>query len=62
VVSGGTVEANRQLNLRSPIYRPTAAYGHFGRKPARGKVGGASVNLFPWEKSDRVDALKKAVR
>jgi S-adenosylmethionine synthetase len=44
----------KALNLRSPIYRPTAAYGHFGRKPARG--------FFPWEKSDRVDALRKAVR
>jgi S-adenosylmethionine synthetase len=47
----GIIEA---LHLRSPIYRPTAAYGHFGRKPVRG--------LFPWEKSDRVDALRKAVR
>lgn len=35
------------LNLRRPIYRNTAAYGHFGRSE------------FPWEKLDRVDDLKK---
>ena len=52
----------KALNLRSPIYRPTAAYGHFGRKAARGKVAGSPVSFFPWEKSDRVDALRKAVR
>ena len=52
----------KALNLRSPIYRPTAAYGHFGRKAARGKVAGETVHLFPWEKSDRVDALRKAVK
>lgn len=34
------------LNLLQPIYRKTAAYGHFGR------------NEFPWEKTDKVDALK----
>jgi len=52
----------RALRLRSPIYGPTAAYGHFGRKPARVKVNGKAVNLFPWERSDRVDALRRAVR
>jgi S-adenosylmethionine synthetase len=52
----------KALHLRSPIYKPTAAYGHFGRRAAKAKVAGASVSLFPWEKSDRVDALKKAVR
>ncbi|MEA5049101.1 MAG: methionine adenosyltransferase [Eubacteriales bacterium] len=38
------------LNLRRPIYRQTAAYGHFGR---------LDLDL-PWEKLDRVDALKQA--
>ncbi len=37
-----------RLNLRRPIYRKTAAYGHFGR------IGDA----FTWERTDRVDALK----
>ncbi|MBQ4640912.1 MAG: methionine adenosyltransferase [Clostridia bacterium] len=39
----------RRLDLRRPIYRQTAAYGHFGR---------TDVDL-PWEKLDMVDALKK---
>jgi len=38
------------LDLRRPIYRQTAAYGHFGR---------LDLDL-PWEKLDRVDALKQA--
>jgi S-adenosylmethionine synthetase len=39
-----------QLSLLRPIYRKTAAYGHFGREDAD----------FTWEKTDRVEALKKA--
>jgi S-adenosylmethionine synthetase len=38
------------LDLRRPIYKPTAAYGHFGR----------SGPGFTWEKTDRADALRKA--
>jgi S-adenosylmethionine synthetase len=38
------------LNLRRPIYRPTAAYGHFGR----------SEPTFTWERTDKVEALRKA--
>lgn len=41
-----------KLGLAKPIYRRTAAYGHFGRKPEAD--GG-----FPWEKLDLVDGLKK---
>ena len=41
------------LGLNKPIYRQTAAYGHFGRKP----VGDA----FPWERTDLVDDLKAAL-
>jgi len=37
------------LDLRRPIYRETAAYGHFGRKE------------FPWEATDRADDLRSAV-
>jgi S-adenosylmethionine synthetase len=40
------------LDLRRPIYRPTAAFGHFGRT-------GPS---FTWEKTDRADALRAAAR
>ena len=43
-----------QLDLCKPIYRRTAAYGHFGRKPEAD--GG-----FSWERTDLVEALKKAV-
>ena len=39
------------MDLKRPIYQPTASYGHFGRKPENG--------LFPWEKSDKVDQLRK---
>ncbi len=35
------------LDLRRPIYRQTAAYGHFGR------------SCFPWEQTDRAESLKK---
>jgi S-adenosylmethionine synthetase len=41
------------LGLRRPIYRPTAAYGHFGREPENG--------FFTWERLDRVDALTSAI-
>jgi S-adenosylmethionine synthetase len=45
----------RALKLNRPIYLRTAAYGHFGRAPDRD--GG-----FSWERTDLVDALRKAVR
>jgi S-adenosylmethionine synthetase len=40
------------LDLKRPIYRSTAAYGHFGREPVNGG--------FTWERTDKVEALKKA--
>ncbi len=45
----------RQLDLNKPIYAKTAAYGHFGRKPAR-------TGAFSWERTDLVKALKDAVK
>ena len=39
----------KTLNLKQPIYRKTASYGHFGREG------------FPWEKTDKADALKAEV-
>ena len=42
----------KTLDLKRPIYRPTAAYGHFGRKAEKG--------LFPWERTDRAEELRKA--
>jgi S-adenosylmethionine synthetase len=53
----------RMLDLVHPIYRPTAAYGHFGRKPyeveyldPNGKKHVATA--FSWEKTDKADALR----
>jgi S-adenosylmethionine synthetase len=40
----------RDLDLRRPIYQPTAAYGHFGR----------SEKTFTWERTDRADDLRRA--
>jgi S-adenosylmethionine synthetase len=39
------------LDLKRPIYEPTASYGHFGRTPEEGR--------FPWEKTDHADKLRK---
>lgn len=50
-----------RLGLRHPIYRPTAAYGHFGREPESIDVFGRSVDLFTWERTDRVDELREAL-
>ena len=41
------------LGLNKPIYRKTAAYGHFGRK--------AEGDFFPWERTDLVEDLKAAL-
>lgn len=59
----------KRLKLRSPIYSETAAYGHMGRKPEKvtkifstpdGKVKKINVELFTWEKLDKVNEVKKA--
>jgi S-adenosylmethionine synthetase len=52
----------KALDLRKPIYRPTAAYGHFGRTPERLGRGRNAGTLFTWERADRAAALKRAVR
>ena len=44
------IAIQRDLDLRRPIYRSTAAYGHFGREEPG----------FTWERLDRVDALREA--
>jgi S-adenosylmethionine synthetase len=48
------------LGLAQPIYGPTAAYGHFGRTPRELDRNGRSVQLFPWERTDRMDDLQTA--
>ncbi|WP_213471904.1 methionine adenosyltransferase [Staphylococcus simulans] len=42
----------KMLDLKRPIYKQTAAYGHFGRTDV----------ALPWERVDKVDALKEAVQ
>jgi S-adenosylmethionine synthetase len=55
----GIIEA---LDLRKPIYGPTAAYGHFGRTPEKVERYGKKVSLFNWERTNKVADLKRAVR
>ncbi len=56
------------LGLRKPIYTETASYGHVGRTPQRvkkqfvdgnGKMFEQEVELFTWEKLDRIEDIKK---
>jgi len=60
-----------RFKLRTPIYAETAAYGHMGRESKviekvfnKGKRNElkTTVELFPWEKLDYVDAVKKAFK
>lgn len=57
------------LKLRNPIYSETAAYGHMGRKPqivtkeftnTEGITKRIDVELFTWEKLDKIEDIKKA--
>ena len=53
---------SKALDLRKPIYKATAAYGHFGRKPETVGRGKRAHTTFTWERTDQVAALKKAIR
>ena len=44
----------RMLNLEQPMYQQTASYGHFGRS--------GSDTAFTWERTDKAEALKAAVK
>jgi S-adenosylmethionine synthetase len=50
------------LELRKPIYGPTAAYGHFGRESEKVVRLGQKVTLFTWERTNKVAELRRAVR
>ncbi len=57
----------QMLDLVHPIYQPTAAYGHFGRKPheidytdAEGKKRKATA--FSWEKTDKAEELRRQAK
>lgn len=51
------------LKLRSPIYQPTAVFGHFGRKPrvAKDKLSGKKLEFFTWEKTDKVAEIRAEI-
>lgn len=60
-------DIEQKFNLRTPIYRETAAYGHMGRKSEKvvkrffdgtGKVVECEVTLFPWEALDCVEKVR----
>ena len=44
----------KQLNLLRPIYTKTTNYGHFGKE--------YDLDAFTWERTDKAEALKKAVK
>jgi S-adenosylmethionine synthetase len=50
-----------RFNLKSPIYRATSSYGHMGREPkfTKSNLNNKLVELFPWEKLDYVEVIKK---
>jgi S-adenosylmethionine synthetase len=54
------------LKLRRPIYTRTATYGHFGRRPTAGVYQNGTkdhrIDLFTWERTDRVKDLLSAAR
>ena len=59
----------KMLDLLHPMYRLTAAYGHFGREPFehsyswvddKGETHTETFTAFPWEKTDKADALRQA--
>src|SRR5690348_5704730 len=50
------------LKLRSPVYRPTSTYGHFGRPYERRRSGEREIELFTWEQTNRVEDLRLAVQ
>jgi S-adenosylmethionine synthetase len=51
------------LGLKSAIYSPTSAYGHFGKKSYEGidKMGN-KITFFSWENTNYVDLLQSAIR
>ena len=51
----------KMLDLVHPMYRDTAAYGHFGRAPKQVKLpNGESFTAFSWEKTDKAELLRDA--
>ncbi|MBX3391797.1 MAG: methionine adenosyltransferase [Phycisphaeraceae bacterium] len=49
------------LDLRKPIFSPTARHGHFGRAPGQVTYNGKKYDTFTWERTDKAEALKAGV-
>ncbi|MFR9506414.1 MAG: methionine adenosyltransferase domain-containing protein, partial [Rikenellaceae bacterium] len=47
-----------QLQLKNPIYQPTASYGHFGREP----YVKDDLLYFGWERTDMVEQIQTAIK
>lgn len=52
----------RRYGLKNPIFRPTAAYGHFGREPYEEEIDGKKLSFFSWEKLDEVERIKNYIK
>ncbi|MBE9395817.1 methionine adenosyltransferase [Pontibacterium sp. N1Y112] len=50
----------KMLDLLHPMYKATAAYGHFGRDPYEMTVGDDTFTAFTWERTDKADDLRAA--
>jgi S-adenosylmethionine synthetase len=50
----------KMLDLLHPMYKQTAAYGHFGREPFEMTVDGDTFTAFSWEKTDKADLLRRS--
>lgn len=50
----------KMLDLLHPMYKATAAYGHFGRQSEEITVNGDTFNTFTWERTDKADLLRDA--
>ncbi|MGJ8668091.1 MAG: methionine adenosyltransferase [Oceanococcus sp.] len=49
---------SRMLDLLHPMYQATAAYGHFGREVVEMTYGNDTFTAFPWERTDKAEALR----
>ena len=52
----------RDLGLDAPVFAPTAAFGHFGRKPRDEERNGRRIRFFGWERTNRAGDLAAALK
>lgn len=54
-------EMIKHLQLLSPMYRPTAAYGHFGQQPAMRRYAGQNWRTFTWERTNMAAKVRQSL-